>query len=72
MSLTIPSFMPQCPNHREPLEGCGFPLPAKGTGKCPVSGVDFDFEAEVNEDRIAKGKNGQMENSTGWKVSGSD
>ena len=42
----MPSNGPRCPNHDEPLEGCGFPLPRKGTGICPVSKYPFAFEVE--------------------------
>jgi hypothetical protein len=67
-----PSYKPVCPNHGEPLEGCGFPLPAKGVGKCPVSGVDFEFEAETDEDKIVTDKFGNVSKSVGWRVDGDE
>lgn len=70
--MQVPSFKPKCPNHGEPLEGCGFPLPKKGTGICPVSGCPFDFEIEVDEEKMVKDKEGNLIPAVGWKVSGSD
>lgn len=67
-----PSFRPECPNHREPLEGCGFPLPKKGTGICPVSGCSFDFSVELDEDKMVKDKFGAMSKSKDWKVTGDE
>jgi hypothetical protein len=67
-----PSYVPSCPNHSCPLEGCGFPLPAKGTGKCPVSGADFDFEVEVDEAKITKDKDGKMVKGSKWKLTGNE
>lgn len=69
---TKPSYKPVCPNHNEPLEACGFPLPAKGTGKCPVSGADFDFEAEVDNDKITLDKFGNAQKTVGWRVEGDE
>lgn len=70
--MSTPSFSPKCPNHGVALEGCGFPLPAKGTGKCPVSGVDFDFEAEIDESKITLDKDGKATKSHGWVIDGND
>ena len=70
--MQTPSFGPKCPNHGVFLEGCGFPLPAKGTGKCPVSGADFDFEAEIDEAKTTLDKNGNVTKSVGWRLTGSD
>jgi hypothetical protein len=67
-----PSFTPKCPNHNVALEGCGFPLPSKGVGKCPISGADFEFEAEVQADKMVVDKDGNMSKSTGWKVEGDE
>jgi len=63
---------PCCPNHGEPLEGCGFPLPKKGTGKCPVSGCDFDFEVEVDEETTIVDKFGNVTKGKGWVVTGDE
>lgn len=67
-------FKPRCPNHNEPLEDCGFPLPAKGSGTCPVSGALFDFEVETD---VTKVKNvvdtaGNVKKVAPYKVSGED
>lgn len=72
--MNTPSFKPKCPNHGEILEGCGFPLPKKGTGICPVSGAPFDFEVEVDEapDKMVKDKDGKLVKVVGWKVKGND
>lgn len=69
---SIPTYKPKCPNHGEPLEGCGFPLPKKGVGTCPVSGCPFEFEIEVDDNQMVKDKNGNMVKAVGWKVSGND
>lgn len=72
--VRTPSFKPKCPNHGCELEACGFPLPKKGTGVCPVSKCSFDFEVEIDEapDRMVKDKNGNMVKKVGWKISGND
>lgn len=74
--VKVPSWKPKCPNHGCALEGCGFPLPKKGTGKCPVSGVDFDFEVEVDDDKMVGGmkkdKDGNMVKGSSWKVVGEE
>lgn len=70
--MKTPSFTPKCPNHGEPLEGCGFPLPTKGTGICPVSKVPFDFEVEIDEDTVVKDKFGNATKVVSWKIDGSD
>lgn len=63
-----------CPNHGCPLEGCGFPLPKRGTGTCPVSGAEFSFVAEFDEekDKITKDKNGNLVKQEKWKLTGND
>jgi len=67
-----PSFKPRCPNHGEPLDGCGFPMPSKGVGICPVSGVPFEFAVEVDENKTVKDKDGNLVKAIGWKVSGNE
>lgn len=69
---TTPSYKPSCPNHGCPLDGCGFPLPKKGVGVCPVSGYHFEFEAEVDEEKMVKDANENMTKSVGWKLIGND
>lgn len=72
---TTPSHRPKCPNHGVPLEGCGFPLPKKGTGTCPISGCPFDFEVDVQEGEteMIKDKFGNLKpKPADWKVSGND
>lgn len=67
-----PSFTPKCPNHGSTLEGCGFPLPAKGTGICPVSGCPFDFEVEIDQQKMVKDKDGNLKPEVGWRLSGEE
>lgn len=67
-----PSTKPQCPNHFEPLEGIGFPIPAKGVGKCPVSGVDFEFEASTDPVQVVKDKAGNITKKPTWEVTGNE
>lgn len=66
--MNIPTTAPCCPNHGEPLEDVGFPIPRKGRGMCPVSGVRFDFEAELNQNATAKDKNGNLVKVATWNV----
>lgn len=70
--MSTPSFLPKCPNHGCALEGCGFPLPRKGTGTCPVSKAPFDFEVETDAAITLKDKFGVITKRVGWKVDGSD
>lgn len=72
--ITTPTHQPKCPNHGCPLEGCGFPLPRKGTGTCPVSGAPFDFEVEGDETATgnAKDKFGGISKVGTWKVTGNE
>lgn len=73
-----PRGRPCCPNHGEPLEGIGFPMPSKGTGICPVSGVPFDYEIEVDPNEanqvVEKDAQGNLKKVPGmvWKVSGDE
>lgn len=67
-----PSYKPFCPNHGCALEGTGFPLPNKGEGICPVSGAHFQFEAEVDQERTVKGKDGSIQKKLDWKLSGDE
>lgn len=67
-----PTTKPVCPNHGEPLEGLPFPMPSKGTGKCPVSGVDFDYEVELDENQVVKDKFGNLTKVPTWEVRGEE
>ncbi len=67
---STPSFTPRCPNHNEPLEGCGFPLPKKGVGICPVSKCPFEFEVDTDETKTKKDKFGNIIKTVGWNVNG--
>lgn len=72
IKINTPSFHPKCPNHGCPLDGCGFPLPSKGTGICPVSKCPFDFSVELDETKMVKDKDGNLSKATKWKLSGND
>lgn len=64
-----PSFKPKCPVCASTLEGVPFPLPEKGKGRCPSAGY-YSFRAEVDNEKMVKDKNGNMEPVKGWKVKG--
>lgn len=66
------SYGPKCPNHGCPLEGLPFPLPTKGTGRCAISGVAFDYEIEIDETSKKVDKNGNLIKDISWKVDGND
>ena len=68
----IPTVVPVCPNHGEPLEGIGFPTPRKGRGICPVSGWPFDFKVEIDEQEMVKDKDGNMVKKPVWNVEGDE
>lgn len=65
-------WKPRCPNHGEPLEGLPFPLDSKGIGKCPVSGVDFEYEARTDDSQIKKDKEGNIIKNVGYQVTGDE
>lgn len=69
MTLT---YRPKCPNHHEPLEGLPFPLEEKGTGICPVSGVPFSYQVELDDNKIVQNKDGSLQPEKGWKVEGDE
>lgn len=69
---TMPSTLPKCPNHGVTLEGFPFPMTSKGTAKCPVSGADFDYEAEVDETKVTVDKNGEVTKESKWHLDGND
>lgn len=66
------TFGPRCPNHHEILEGIGFPVPKKGTGRCPVSKCMFAFEINMDETTMVKDKEGNMVKDIKWKLEGND
>lgn len=70
--MNKPSRGPKCPNHGEYLEGIGFPMPQKGSGICPVSGARFEFEIEVDEEKVVLDKYGNLSKSMDWKVDGKE
>lgn len=70
--MNPPSFKPTCPNHGEPLEGLPFPLPMKGTGICPISGVPFSYCVKLDEDQIQNDKDGTPQLTRSWKVEGNE
>jgi hypothetical protein len=62
------SGTPKCPNHGCPLMIGVFPIPAVGTGKCPVSGADFDYQVAQDKELagkgVEKGKDGELTAAT--------
>jgi len=70
--MKTPTFKPKCPNHGEPLEGCGFPIKSKGEGICPVSGVKFAFAVDVDNAEIKINKWGNPYKDIDWEVTGDD
>ncbi len=68
------SGKPQCPNHKVDLTQCGFPIPQKGQGVCPVSGATFAFEADVGSmnQEIKLDAQGNPQIVPQWKITGSD
>lgn len=68
---TTPSFTPRCPECSSELEGCGFPLPRKGRGKCPAAGY-YDFEVEVDDATVVKDKDGNVVKKVGWSLTSID
>lgn len=69
---SVRSTKPSCPNHGEPLEGIGFPIPRKGTGTCPISGVPFDFEADFDQHAVIKDKDGNLTKAPIWQMTGDE
>ena len=73
-----PRGRPCCPNHGEPLDGIGFPMPSKGTGICPVSKCPFDYEIQVDNTEagqvVERSSDGTLKKVPGstWKVSGDE
>lgn len=68
------SSVPCCPNHGEPLEGIPRPMPAKGTGRCPISKCMFSYEAQVEEGtmRYEKDHNGTLKPVPSFKLTGDE
>lgn len=64
--------MPKCPNHQVDLTQCGFPIPPKGQGVCPVSGASFSFEVEIDETKMQVDKEGNVTKGTKFKITGDD
>lgn len=67
-----PSGAVKCPNHFCDLEGVPFPLPEKGTGRCPVSGAIFEFEAKLDPLVKIVLKDGTITKKPYWDVRGED
>jgi hypothetical protein len=69
-----PKTAPRCPNHGCALEGCGFPLPPKGEGVCPVSKCSFSFSVDGSEEamRPVKDTAGNITMQPTWKIIGEE
>jgi len=71
---TKPSWMPKCPNHGATLEGLPNPIPMKGNGMCPVTGVMFAYEVDAAGEthKMVKDKNGNLVRMPEWKMTGDE
>lgn len=74
MTIIKPSGKPTCPNHGCPLDGLGFPMPAKGIGICPVSGASFEYEIDLEESKMqnVQDKDGNITKAPSWKMKGEE
>ncbi len=65
---------PLCPNHGEPLEGLAHPVPAKGTGICPVSRSSFDYSINLDEKdrKKVKDRDGNITTIDTYTVTGDE
>lgn len=67
-----PTGLPKCPNHGCSLEGMPWPMPKKGTARCPVSGAHFSYEVEVDEMHVEQDKDGNIQKVVRWKAEGNE
>lgn len=67
--MNTPSWRPKCPVCGSVLEGIPFPMPSKGVGRCPAAG-NYEYEADTNNERVGKDKNGNVTKKLDWKVDG--
>lgn len=60
--IIAPKYGPLCPNHKCPLFGMGIPMPAKGTGKCEISGAEFQYEIDIDaqDSKVEQTTSGEM------------
>lgn len=72
--LTNKKRVPCCPNHGEPLDGVGYPIPRKGEGICPVSGAHFDFEISLDQESVEYEKDhaGNLKPVPQYRVNGDE
>lgn len=70
--LIRPDGIPRCANHGCDLEGVPFPMPDKGTARCPVSGAMFEYSAKVDPDVVVQLKDGTVTKMPFWEVQGSE
>lgn len=66
--------VPICPNHSEPLEGIGHPIPPEGVGICPVSKVPFEYKinTEQGSTEFVKDHTGAIKEVPTFKVIGEE
>lgn len=67
-----PSGRATCPNHGCELEGIPFPIPEKGTARCPVSTAMFEYEAKVDPQIKVQLKDGTITKKSFWEVKGEE
>ena len=72
--MTRPSGKPHCPDSHPDVEliDLPFPLPSRGIGTCPVSGVKFAFEIDLTDVEVVYDKFGQPLKRPTWKLTGSE
>lgn len=70
--MSKPKTGPECPNHHVLLVDLPFPVPLKGTGVCPISKCEFDFEIEGDDSRMEHDKFGNPSKVFEWKVDGEE
>lgn len=65
-----PSGKILCPNHGCELEGVPFPVPEKGSARCPVSMAMFSYEAKIDPQMKVQLKDGTITKMSKWEITG--
>lgn len=73
-TILTPHGKPTCPNHGCPLVDFPFPMKEKGTATCPISGVQFEYEINLDEATLKEtvDKDGNITKRPIWKLIGND
>lgn len=67
-----PSGKVLCPNHGCELEGVPWPMPEKGTARCPVSKAMFEYEAKIDPQMKVQMKDGTVALMSKWEITGDE